>query len=90
MLDCRTSTYCTVEQLQPSLFSIKDRERKNKCCALVVDFHDFLVWDIVQPASSMLPRYAIQLIVSVFAYTQAFDLCCPELVKSKHEQYADL
>ena len=40
-------TYCTVEQLQLSLFSIKDRERKNKCCALVVDFHHFLVWDIV-------------------------------------------
>ena len=29
-------------------------------------------------------------IVSVFAYAQAFDLCCEEQVKSKHERYANL
>ena len=26
-----------------SLFSSKDRERKDECCALVIDAHDFLV-----------------------------------------------
>ena len=29
-------------------------------------------------------------IVSVFAYVQAFNLYCQELVKIKHEQYANL
>ena len=38
----------------------------------------------------MLLRYVRYLIVSVFAYVQAFNLCCQELVKIKHEQYANL
>ena len=34
-------------------------------------------------------RY-MYLIASVFAYVQAFNLYCQELVKIKHEQYANL
>ena len=47
MLDCRTSDvlYCRV--ITAFTFSFKHRERKNKCCALVVDFHDLLLWGIV-------------------------------------------
>ena len=38
----------------------------------------------------MLLHYVRYLIVSVFAYVQAFNLYCQELVKIKHEQYANL
>ena len=37
----------------------------------------------------MPPCYARYLIFSVFTYGQASNLCCQELVKSKHKQYAN-
>ena len=28
-------------------FLIKDRERESKCCAVVIDFHNFMVWEVL-------------------------------------------
>ena len=71
-------------------FLFKDRERKDKCCASVIDLRDFLVWEVALSASTMSPRCVRYLIVSVFVYAPEFGLSCQELVKSKYEQYANL
>ena len=51
ILDCQiTQKWRTVlwsDHNLHSFFSSKDRERKDKCCARVIDVHDFLVWEVM-------------------------------------------